>query len=227
LLGVVDLDTLLAIQQGLHRAARDDGQPAVIVCEHDVQVTVGRSGSHRHLNFDDGKLGAHKLAVRWLNRGGGCWLHAPGQLAVYVLLPLPAMGLTIPNYLQALGLAIARACQALGLEQPVRYHDLATWLGDRPIGCLGVAIADWTTSFGAVLNVHPPLEPFRRVRSGPEHPTMTSLQRASRRPLRLARVRELLVESLAESFGFAATHVFTDHPLLRRRVRRDPVLAAR
>ena len=32
------------------------------------------------------------VAVRWVNRGGGCVLHLPGQLAGYLALPLAALG---------------------------------------------------------------------------------------------------------------------------------------
>src|SRR5262245_5832031 len=64
---------------------------ALVLCEHLPIVTVGRQGSHSHIQLDE----LDRFPIRWTNRGGGCWLHVPGQLVAYPILPLdrPAMGL--------------------------------------------------------------------------------------------------------------------------------------
>ena len=227
LLAQVKFDDLLALQHRIHAMAREEQLAAVILCEHPTLLTVGRAGSHRHWDFDNDTPGMPQTPVRWVSRGGGCWLHGPGQMAIYLTASLRAMAWTVPQHLAALENTLALTCQKVGVEQPVHCHERAIWIGTRPVGAIGAAVGDWTTSYGGILNVNPQLEPFRRVRTGPHHPTMTSLQRESRRPLRIARVREVLVEQLAGAFGMESVHVFTDHPLLRRKAPRDAVVAAR
>ena len=56
-------------------------------------VTIGREGSLRQLIGSEQELKAGQIEVRWINRGGGALFHAPGQLAVYPVIPLKRIGL--------------------------------------------------------------------------------------------------------------------------------------
>jgi lipoyl(octanoyl) transferase len=90
-------------------------------------------------------------------------------------------------------------------------------VGGRPLAALGVAVRNWVSYYGAVLNVNPDLEPYRQVRCvGPGSGTMTSLERERRGRLSPALVRERLLEHFAERFGFGRTALFFEHPLLPR-----------
>src|SRR5436190_9986850 len=97
LLGVVPFDAALALQQRLvyecggERAAR----AVILLCEHEPLVTVGRQGSRLHVRADDEELARRGLEVRWVKRGGGAIVHAPGQLAAYAVVPLMRFGLTV------------------------------------------------------------------------------------------------------------------------------------
>ena len=53
LLGVVDFEACLALQQRLvyETAGRSDGQITLLVCEHPLSITVGRQGSRAMLPF--------------------------------------------------------------------------------------------------------------------------------------------------------------------------------
>src|SRR5207237_5878872 len=104
-----------------------------------------------------------------------------------------------------------------GVRAETRPGEAGLWVGNRPIAAVGVAVRDWVTYYGAVLNISPPLEPFRWVRDarsgdGP----MTSLERERRGPLRSSLVRERLVEHFAAAFGFTDTALFFNHRLLDR-----------
>src|SRR5207248_360546 len=91
------------------------------------------------------------------------------------------------------------------------------WANGRLLAHVGVAVREWVTYFGATLNVHPDLEPFRRLQiTGPGEPPMTSLAREHRDPVRDAMVRQRLVEAFARHFGFARTSLFHTHPALTR-----------
>src|SRR5207237_1293632 len=91
-------------------------------------------------------------------------------------------------------------------------------VGNRPIAEVGIAVQDWVTYFGAVLNVSPDLEPFRLLSSGVAGcGSMTSIEKERHGRLRPALVRELLIEHLSRQLGFPETLFFSDHPSLKRK----------
>src|SRR5712692_8523012 len=103
LLGSVEFGAALDLQRLLaYQVAGDRDQAALILCEHPPHITIGRQGSRAHVLLGAEELNVRGWRVRWVNRGGGTWLHVPGQLAVYPILPLDRLALGIPEYLQRL-----------------------------------------------------------------------------------------------------------------------------
>jgi lipoyl(octanoyl) transferase len=225
LLGMVDFDAALALQRLLvYQVAGDRASAAVVLCEHPPLITVGRHGSRAHILYEPEELRALRWPVRWVNRGGGCLLHLPGQLAVYPILPLDRLGLGLQAYLDGLQAVLAALLADFGIQAGGRPGRPGVWTGTRPIAAVGVAVRHWVTYYGATLNVNPDLVPFRRVRClGPAEEPMTSLERERRGPLRPALVRERLLEHFTACFPFARTAVFSDHPALRRATPSDTV----
>jgi lipoyl(octanoyl) transferase len=222
LLGLVSFDELLRLQRRLHYDVTERrDQAAVVLCEHAPLISVGRHGSAHHIHIDPEELVCRGWPVRWVQRGGGCWLHLPGQLALYLIAPLDGMRLGIADFLARLSRAV---CGVLD-DFSVRGQDLSgrggVVAGGRLVAGLGVAVRDWVTKFGACLNIHPDLEAYRRVRSYPlpEQP-MTSLERERRGPVRAALVRQRLLEHLVRAFGFSRLSLFTDHAALAGTPRR-------
>src|SRR5438128_168122 len=87
LLGVVEFESALAFQRRLvYQISGERTQAAMLMCEHPPLISVGREGSWAHMAGDPGE--PRRLPVRWVNRGGGCFLHVPGQLAIYPIMPL-------------------------------------------------------------------------------------------------------------------------------------------
>lgn len=218
LLGQVDFEVALAFQRRLlYEVSGDRAQAALVLCEHPPLITVGRQGSTTHILAEAGELRARMLRVRWVNRGGGCLLHAPGQLAVYPVLPLDRLGLGLQDYLARLEASLLAVADDFG----IRGHGAASlpgvWVGPRLLAGVGVAVRDWVTYFGAYLNINPALEPFRLVHCGGPEGRMTSLERERRAPLRAALVRDRLLEHFLARFPFGRTALFTDHPALPRR----------
>lgn len=222
LLGSLDFDAALLLQRRLHYdVSGDRSQAALILCEHSPIITVGRQGSRTHLRFDVEDYAHRGLPSRWVTRGGGCWLHLPGQLAVYPILPLDRMRLTIPEYLQRFADVFVRTLDDFSVRSAVHVGEGGVWVGQRPIAALGIAVRSQVTMHGACFNVNPDLVPFRRVRSMPnsEEP-MSSLERERRGPIRPALVRERLIEHFQTVFGFRESVAFSEHPLIREHTRR-------
>jgi lipoyl(octanoyl) transferase len=227
LLGAVDFDSALALQRQLvYQVSGDRNAAALVVCEHPPLITVGRQGSRAHILFEPEELRARRWPVRWVNRGGGCLLHAPGQLAVYPVLPLDHLGLGVRAYLNSLQEVFVALLDDFNLHGEVRGSAPGVWVGQRLIAGVGVAVRDWVTYYGAAFNVNPDLVPFRRVRWGSDAQGMTSLERERRGPLRPALVRERLLEHFAARFGFARTTLFFRAPAFGRRPQPDAVATA-
>ena len=213
LLGVIPFEAALRLQRRLHYdVSGDRRQAALIVCEHAPSITMGRQASHGHLTIDPA---ANGWPVRWVARGGGAWLHLPGQLAIYPIFPLDRLGLTIPAYLEALAMALGRVFDDFSIRQRLSTNENGVWVGNRLAAAVGVGVRHHVTSFGAIFNLCPDLESFRGIQC---HPAvagpMTSLERERHGPVRMAHVRELLLDHLGQVFGFAQIVPFSDHPLL-------------
>jgi lipoyl(octanoyl) transferase len=222
LLGTLDFETALRFQRRLqYDVSGDRNQAVLIVCEHTPVITVGRHGSHAHILCSPAEMRARQWSVRWVNRGGGCLLHAPGQLAVYPIFALDRLGLTIPEYLERLHEVIRTLLADFNVESQARTTRPGLWTGTRPLAAVGVSVRDWVSYFGAWINVNPDLEPFRWLRwGGTADQPMTSLVRERRGPVHMALVRERLIEHMRDGFGFSRVALFSDHPALRGAVAR-------
>ena len=102
MLGLVDFSEVQQLQRRIVYELGEQGGAVLILCEHPPTISVGRSGSRAHIGPDDEMLQAMGIKVHWVNRGGGCVLHLPGQLAAYFALPLDTFGLNLQGYLDRL-----------------------------------------------------------------------------------------------------------------------------
>ncbi len=217
LLGLVDFEACLNLQQRLvyELSGRDDGQIALVICEHPSVITVGREGSRGHVRFDPEELTARGLSVRWVNRGGGCLLHAPGQLAIYPIVPLGWHGFTVGEYLARLQRGLIETLAEVGIAAQTRPGRMDLWGRTGQLAAVGVAVKGWTTYHGAYINVAPSLHPFRGIESDPaSRAPMSSLAMERPQGVRMSTVREGLVRHLTQALGCWRYHLYTSHPLL-------------
>lgn len=216
LLGQVDFDALLRLQRRLHfDVTGDRSQAAAVICEHAGLITVGRHGSRAHIACEPQELALQGWRLRWIHRGGGCWLHQPGQLAVYLVLPLDRLGLDLPALVDRLGALLVDLVYECGVHGEVRHADGGIWVRNRLIAGLGLAVRDWVTCFGFCLNVHPDLDAYRKVRCYPQiEQPMTSVERERRGRINPGLIRQRLLEALADRFAAGRSTLFTDHPLV-------------
>jgi lipoyl(octanoyl) transferase len=213
LLGKVEFEAALRLQRRLRDQAEVERRAALVLCEHPPLITVGRQGSSAHLLFDLDDLRVRRWPVRWVNRGGGCVLHLPGQVVLYAVVPLRPLGLGVQDHLDRLHRVLVAALDDFRVHGEVRPDRAGVRVGHRPVAQVGVAVRDWITYFGAVLNVEPDLTPFRQVRSGVDGDgPMTSLARERGGPVRMALVRQRLVEHFAAAYGCDPSSIFFSDP---------------
>jgi lipoyl(octanoyl) transferase len=225
LLGTVDFEEMLRVQRRLvYDVAGDRDRAVLILCEHPPGISVGREGSREHIRCGPAELAARRWPVRWVNRGGGCLLHLPGQLAIYPIVALDRIGLGLQAYLDHLHAVVADVLGEFDVKASPVPGRAGVWVGGRRIAQVGVAVNDWVAYFGAALNINPDMELLKRVtdsRNG-ELP-MTSMERERRAPVRAATVRQRFVEAFRTEFGFGRASLFPSLPELTRQARIDAV----
>jgi lipoyl(octanoyl) transferase len=218
LLGQLDFERVLALQQRLVRESRDrdDGQITLLLCEHPALITVGRGGSPGHIAQQSGLLRHRQIEVRWVNRGGGCIVHCPGQLAIYPIVPLHWHGFSVGEFLDRFQAALIATLADLNVQGSTSPGRPGVWGRTGQLAAVGVAVRHWVTYYGAYLNVCPPMGLFRLVESDPHGQTQMSCLVAERRgSAKMPAVRAALVHRLTECFGCDRYHLYTGHPLLR------------
>ena len=218
LLGRIDYRRCLELQRRLIEeiGPRDDGQIALLLCEHPTVITIGRGGSPGEIAADSRLLRSGQIEVRWVNRGGGCMVHCGGQLAVYPIVPLRWHGFSVGEYIERLQAGIVETLDELGIRGHTPPGRHGVWGRTGQLAAVGVAVRNWVTYHGAYLNVCPPMGLFRLVDSDPAGKTRMSCLVAERRGrVAMTTVRATLVRHLAEAFGCTRYHLYTGHPLMR------------
>jgi len=215
-LGMIEFEAALTLQRRLHyEVSGNRTQGALLLCEHPPLISVGRHGSRAHILCETDELLARQWRIRWVNRGGGCLLHSPGQLAIYAVLALDQLSMSVPEYIGNLQAVLVDVLDDFSVAAEVRSSPPGVAVRSRVIAGVGVAVRDWVAYYGAFLNVDADLSPHRLVRwGGAEEEPMTSLVRERRAPLRPAMVRERLIEHFVERFAFSRTAFYSSHPAL-------------
>lgn len=217
LLGTIDFDVSLALQHRLvyESSADADGQITLLVCEHPTTITIGRQGSRADVHLDSNQLRTEKLDVRWANRGGGALVHGPGQLAVYPIVPLATLGLTVGQYLDRLQEALSLVLAEESIATARMPGSRGLWGRSGQLVAIASAVRSWTTYFGAYVNVAPPMRLMRHVDAiSGRHSPMSSLGAERQQPVRMTSLRERVARHVAAAFGVDHYHLYSGHPLL-------------
>jgi lipoyl(octanoyl) transferase len=221
MLGLVDFRDVQQLQRRIVYELADSGGAVLILCEHPPTISVGRSGSRAHIGPDDDALRSLGIKVHWVNRGGGCVFHLPGQLAAYLALPLDAFGIALADYLERLHTALVLVLDEFDLTGTARADLPGVFSGPARIATVGVAVTRWIAYQGLTLNVGPYLalcDVLEEPGIGKAPLRYTSMEARRQRHIAMSRVREALVRRLEEVFGLERHHVYTHHPLIRRKV---------
>src|SRR3954447_4590555 len=138
MLGLVDFDDAQRLQRRLVYDLGDRGGASLVLCEHPPTISVGRSGSRLHIALDDDELRSLGVKVHWVNRGGGCVLHLPGQIAAYFALPLDRLNHNLQRYLDLLHAAVIGVLAEFDLKGTTRSDQAGVFLGQARVASIGV-----------------------------------------------------------------------------------------
>jgi lipoyl(octanoyl) transferase len=221
MLGLVDFADLQCLQKRIVYELGDRGGAALILCEHSPTISIGRSGSRAHVAADDEVLHGMGIRTYYVNRGGGCVLHLPGQLAAYLVMPLEPQGLSVQAYLDRLHTTIQEVLGEFDLSGSARSDLLGIFSGTARIATVGIAVNRWIAYHGLTLNVGPYLELFDVLDEpgiGRSPLRQTSMESRRQRATPMPKVRECLIRKVEEVFGLRHHHLYTQHPQVRRKV---------
>lgn len=222
LLGLLDFDAALFLQERLMMdiAGRDDGQGALLICEHPPLITIGREGSPADISCDSEELAARQIEVRWLNRGGGALVHTPGQLALYPILPLARRGWGMAAYPERLEQAVLDMCREMRIRAWRQPAGAGVFCRCGKVANVGVAVRQSVSSHGLFVNVNPRMDAIALVRANDSRRSKencaSSLAAERGTPVAMPAVRESLIRRLAARLDYDRYHLYTGHPLLRR-----------
>lgn len=228
LLGTVDFDSAVFLQERTVRdlQTRRDTAGSLMLCEHPRVLTIGRDGRPTDLPYDRRELESMLLDVKRVQRAGPTLIHAPGQLAIYPILPLDRLDLDEDLLGRHLQESVLATCEELKITAWADEHDFGVWSRCGKVGFSGVANLDGVSCHGFFLNVFPDLELLRVVTSVKPTNRIGSLIAQCTRPIAMQKVREAVIRHLTQRLGYNDFNVFTGHPLLRRGRRNSHDLAA-
>jgi lipoyl(octanoyl) transferase len=155
------------------------------------------------------------IPVRWLNRGGGCLVHGPGQLAAYPILPLDRLGCGLADYRQRLEEAVIDLAREQHVPAYRRPGEPGVFSRLGQIAHVGAAVRAWVAYHGLYVNVDPAPDLLRLVYARPLGERTTSLTAVRGRLVSMNAVRESLIRHLVRRLGYTRFHIYTGHPLLR------------
>lgn len=218
LLGTVEYESAMYLQDRLAETMRNrtDDYAAILLCEHPPLITIGRQGSRAHLAVEPGDLISRQLPIKWLNRGGGVVLHAPGQLAAYPIVPLQRRGIGMSLYRRMLNQAVQFTLDELEVPAQLDPESSSIWCRAGEVAHIGAAIRNGVSYHGTFIHVSQLPEVLKLVRPAGDDRRTCSLESQRLKATTMPAVRESLIRHLADALGYSRFHVFTGHPLLRR-----------
>ncbi|MBT4695100.1 MAG: hypothetical protein HOB73_17320 [Planctomycetaceae bacterium] len=230
LLSVVKFEDYMNLQQALVAELAAGGDCIkVLICEHALELTVGRKGSHAHIRLAQTEREKQNLQTHWLPRGGGAILHSPGQLAVYPLVPLQWYGWSPGRLLTMVRDAVSMALSQVGIAT-LCYDGLhSVWGRTGMLAATGISVQRNVSCFGSYINVSPDMGLFGYVDTAWQLPTdqsrrtMSSLMAENRQAARMANLRSAVVESFAQVFDCSDYDMHTGHPQLSSRSKLKPL----
>ena len=203
-LGRVDYADALTMQRALVEERRAERvRDLLLLVEHPPVITLGvkGDGGRSHITADQATLDALGIGVFEAGRGGDVTYHGPGQIVAYPILDLRPDRCDVHRYVRDIEEVMIRLCASYGVTAGRVAGLTGVWVGDAKIGAIGIRVSRWITSHGLAFNVTTDLSHFGLiVPCGIGHRGVTSLARATGRPVDLDEVQNRLVTIFADVF---------------------------
>jgi len=186
----------------VERIATKEARPTVFFLEHPPVVTIGKSGKEENLLFSEATLKEKGVECVRIDRGGDVTFHGPGQLVVYLMLPLTGGDRDAHGFLRRLEKVGIMVLQDYGIEGRRSAGFTGVWVGEKKIMAIGVKIKKWVTYHGLAFNYQNDLKGFNLiVPCGIKDKGVTSLHRLIQTTVTRREIEDCFVYHIEQEFG--------------------------
>ena len=203
-LGIVPYAEALTLQRELVEERRAGRVPdLLLLLQHPPVITLGVKGDGGRANVlvTDERLAELGVEISETGRGGDVTYHGPGQIVGYPIIDLKPDRCDVHRYVRDLEDVMIRVCADYGVSATRITGLTGTWIGNEKVGAIGVRISRWITSHGFAFNVTTNLADFQLiVPCGIADHGVTSLEKATGRPLSIAEVEDRVAIQFATVF---------------------------
>ncbi len=192
----------LELQRRLHALRRHNVIPDVLLTlEHEPVITLGRGARAEHVLASSQELQRLGVEVFPSERGGDVTYHGPGQLVMYPILDLKALGLDVHGYVENLEEVMIRTARAFGVPAYRKPGFPGAWTSQGKIGAVGIHVKGWVTLHGLAFNVDLTLNGFALiVPCGLQGVEAVALADLAGRPISILEATEQALRAFAEVF---------------------------
>lgn len=161
-LGRLRYRAALARQHALRDAVlAETAEPALLLCEHEPVITLGRSAREENLLASAEELRRLGIDVVAIERGGDVTYHGPGQLMIYPIIPIKSALALLATVAGVLG----ELCAELGVPGAgFRERPAGLWLGAEKLAACGLHLRRGVVLHGWAFNVATAAESWRPLR---------------------------------------------------------------
>ena len=180
----------------------------LLVCEHPLVYTLGKSGKEEHLLLSEQQLEEKGAKYYKINRGGDITHHGPGQLVMYPIFDLENFFTDIHLYLRYLEEAVMNTLKHFKVQSGRFEGYTGVWIdADKPsarkICAMGIKCSRWVTMHGLALNVNNNLDFFNYiVPCGIKEKDVSSVQKELNGGIiTVNEVSSILIDEIIRQFG--------------------------
>lgn len=160
-LGKIDFEHALQLEKEIVSRVRQGGAGEVLGFESDCVITLGKRSSPADLTGDAGALA--KFRIIKVDRGGQATLHNPGQLILFPVFDIRALGAqSWVNYLLQVSMQTLRE---FGVKALCRAGAPGLFTDQGKIASIGLRIRDGVSTHGMAINVINDLTDFGAIRT--------------------------------------------------------------
>lgn len=193
-LGLINYGEAYNRQMECVKLTQADHTTRVLMCEHDLTITLGRMASKEHILVSEQELNEKGVKVIPVNRGGDVTLHSPGQLVVYPIVDLNNARRDLHYYLYKLEEVIIELLKEFDIVAERSKVNTGAWVGNKKIASIGIGVKKWVAFHGLALNVNTPLEVFKLIKPCGLNVDITSMKEIRKREICMDHVKKVFLD---------------------------------
>ncbi|MCP3927380.1 MAG: lipoyl(octanoyl) transferase LipB [Desulfobacterales bacterium] len=202
-LGITDYKEIYDLQRSI-ALKKENGELLdnfVFFLEHKSVFTLGKRGGKENLTVTDDFLEEKGVSVVHVERGGNITYHGEGQIIVYPVIDLKQFGFSVKDYVSKLEDIMISTSRDFGVDINRNELNRGTWVGNKKIGSVGIAVKKGIVFHGLSLNVRPDLTPFKWINPcGLEGVGITSLEHELGVEINIDNAYDRIIENTKEIF---------------------------